>query len=68
MKELENYRYSIVKKNGQLHPDKKHISKKEAEKALAISKKRGWNWTIKRHNDKEMEMFAMINAWHCGVL
>ena len=68
MNTLESKRYSIVKRNGDLHSEKRHISKEEAEKALALSEKRGWGWTVKRHSDEDMKLFVALNAWYFGAL
>lgn len=66
MKELEAHRYGIVKRNGQVDIFRNHISKEEADKAIAYSDARGYGWTVKRYNDEEMAEFCWFNGWGHG--
>lgn len=65
---LENHQYAVVKRNGEIHWDYRHISKEEAEKLIEKSNKRGWGWTLKRYTEKEMEEYIIFNAWAIGIL
>jgi hypothetical protein len=66
MKTVEDYRYSIINRKGHTPMGYGHISKEEAEKALAKSDKMGWGWSIVKHNDDEMAEFFWWNAWAHG--
>jgi hypothetical protein len=57
--------YNIVKRNGNVHPDHRAITKEEAEKLVAKGQQRGWGWTMQEVN---MDNWLLWNCWARGIM